>query len=71
MLHRSNAESALWNGEGSCAEAAGQSWSAARRRAGAGTWPGVVFGAGRRMFEAREDFPEPLRCVTHSAPLPA
>jgi len=61
MLHRSNAECSLWKDGGSPGRVAGQSRNPARHRAGAGTWPGAVFGpAGRRPGE-REDLPGSLR----------
>ncbi len=61
MLHRSNAESPLWKKGGSRGEAAGQSREERSGRNRAGTWPGAVFGAGRRRAGGREDLPESLR----------
>ncbi len=61
MLHRSSAESPLWKGRGSQAEAAGQSREERSGRNRAGTWPGAVFGPGRRRPSGREDLPGSLR----------
>jgi hypothetical protein len=67
MLHRSNAESALWKGRRSRGEAAGQSREGRRGRRGTGTWPGAIFGPGRRPPEGREDLPGSLRKLTEMA----
>ncbi len=61
MLHRSNVEWSLWIRRGSRAEAARQSRDPARRRAGAGTWPGAVFGPVQEPPAGREDLPGQLQ----------
>jgi len=64
MLHRSNAEDALWNERDSHGEAAGQSSAAGRRRVAAGTWPGAVFGRAGGASASRKDLSGSLLKMT-------
>ena len=61
MLHRSNAESALWKEGDSPGEAAGQLWKGCGGPDSAGTWPGAVFGGAWGRAEGREDLLGSLR----------
>ena len=71
MLHRSNAEDALWKQGGSRGGAAGQLRGGARGRAGVETWPGAVFEGAGGAPDGREDLPESLRKTTHQEPFPS
>ena len=65
MLHRSNAESALWKEGDSPGEAAGQSWEGCSGGGGAGIWPGVVFNPAQECPGDRKDLLGSLQDTTN------